>query len=35
MDTNTFVESLRTKFGYSEELTNFLKKAVPAIIQWR
>ena len=34
METNEFVSQLKAKYGYSDEMEQFLQKAVPAIITY-
>ena len=34
METNEFVSQLKAKYGYSDEMEQFLQKAVPAIISY-
>ena len=34
METNAFVSQLKAKYGYSDEIEQFLQKAVPVIITY-
>ena len=34
METSEFVSQLKSKFGYSDEMEQFLQKAIPAIITY-